>query len=256
METKEISVNKVPLMPEEFKSGVEFFVKYNGTMATKWTSEEEDWCWRLFQQGYKYSEIAYSIGREEQATRTKMKRLKKKYNIYNDKHRDDKYQTNDLYLKYMSSKYAINNVLDVFCGYEMFYSKRGYNSTNNDINKEIQCEYNLSANKLLKLMIKENRKFSIVDLDSFGATITYLEDALKLAENGLIMTLGELGHRRWKRLDFISKHYSNINSIEDITVGNFIDEIIRIASLKDINLKVIYSKDWTNIGRVWFEIIN
>lgn len=247
---------KVPLMPEEFKSGVKFFVKYNGTIATKWTEDEESWCWNLFTQGYKYSEIAYSIGREEQATRTKMKRLKKKYNIYNDKHRDDKYQTNDLYLEYMSSKYTIDNVLDVFCGYEMFYSKRGYNSTNNDINKEIQCEYNLSANKLLKLMIKENKKFSIVDLDSFGATITYLEDALKLAENGLVMTLGELGHRRWKRLDFISKHYSNINSIEDITVDNFIDEIIKIASLKGVNLKAIYSKDWTNIGRVWFEIIN
>jgi len=70
------------------------------------------------------------------------------------------------------------------------------------------------------------------------------------------MTLGELGHRRWKRLDFISKHYSNINSIEDITVDNFIDEIIKIASLKGVNLKAIYSKDWTNIGRVWFEIIN
>ena len=253
---KKKQMDNVPLMPEEFKSGVEFFVKYNGTMATKWTEEEEDWCWNLFTQGYKYSEIAYSIGREEQATRTKMKRLKKKYNIYNDKHRDDKYQTNDLYLEYMSSKCSIDTVLDVFCGYEMFYSKRGYNSINNDINKEIQCEYNLSANKLLKLMIKENKKFSIVDLDSFGATITYLEDALKLAENGLVMTLGELGHRRWKRLDFISKHYSNINSIEDITVDNFIDEIIKIASLKGVNLKAIYSKDWTNIGRVWFEIIN
>lgn len=255
MTMKRNNIDEIPLMPEEFKSGIEFFVKYNGTMATKWTDEEEAWCWDLFKQGYKYSEIAYSIGRQEQATRTKMKRLKKKYNIYNDKHRDDKYTTNNIYLEYMTNKYDVHSVLDVFCGYEMFYSKQGYNSINNDINKEIACDYNLSANKLLKLMIKENRKFSIVDLDSFGATITYLEDALELAENGLVMTLGELGHRRWKRLDFISKHYSNINSIEKITVDNFVDEIIRLASLKGIELKVICSKDWSNIGRVWFEII-
>ena len=252
---KKNQMNNIPLMPEEFKSGIKFFVKYNGTMATKWTDEEEAWCWDLFKQGYKYSEIAYSIGREEQATRTKMKRLKKRYNIYNDKHRDDKYATNDMYLEYMTNKYTINNILDVFCGYEMFYSKRGFNSINNDINKEINCDYNLSASKLLKMMIKENKKFSIVDLDAFGATITYLEDALLLAENGLVMTLGELGHKRWKRLDFISKHYNNIKSVEDITVDNFIDEIIKIASLNEVKLRVIHSKDWTNIGRVWFEII-
>ena len=35
MGTKKISVNKVPLMPEEFKSGIEFFVKYNGTMTRR-----------------------------------------------------------------------------------------------------------------------------------------------------------------------------------------------------------------------------
>ena len=184
-----------------------------------------------------------------------MKRLKKKYNIYNDKHRDDKYTTNNIYLEYMTNKYDVHSVLDVFCGYEMFYSKQGYNSINNDINKEIKCDYNLNANKLLDLMAKENMKFSIVDLDAFGATITYLEKALDIAEHGLVMTLGELGHRRWKRLDFISKHYSNIKTIEDITVENFVEEIIKIGKLKGKNLKVVYFKDWNNIGRVWFEIV-
>ena len=55
----------------------------------------------------------------------------------------------------------------------------------------------------------------------------YSEKALDIAEHGLVMTLGELGHRRWKRLDFISKHYSNIKTIEDITVENFVEEINR-----------------------------
>ena len=93
---------------------------------------------------------------------------------------------------------------------------------------------------------------SISDPDN---AITYLEKALDIAEHGLVMTLGELGHRRWKRLDFISKHYSNIKTIEDVTVENFVEEIIKIGKLKGKNLKVVYFKDWNNIGRVWFEIV-
>ena len=256
MQESKGKVNReVPIMPEDYKSGVQFFVKFNGTMATKWTKEEEEWCWDLSTQGFTVPEIAYSIGRDITPVSIKMKRLKKKHYSYNDRHREDKYATNDMYVEYMLEKYNIENVLDVFCGFEMYYNRYEFNVTNNDINKEIKCDYNLNANKLLDLMVKENMKFSIVDLDAFGATITYLEKALDIAEHGLVMTLGELGHRRWKRLDFISKHYSNIKTIEDITVENFVEEIIKIGKLKGKNLKVVYFKDWNNIGRVWFEIV-
>lgn len=244
----------IPLMPDEFKGNLGVAQHKDFVLKTrKWTKEEESWAWNLYKEGYTNKDIAVSLGREYNSVSIKMKRLKKKFDEYNDKHRDDKYKYN---LKYMELFNKDVSILDVFCGIGMFYNSHGYtNVVTNDKNVLIKSMYNLDADKMLDLMIKEGIKFDIVDLDPFGASIPYLEKALKIAKQGLIMTLGELGHKRFKRLDFIGKYYSNINTIEDITIENMIKEIEGIAAAKGVTLQVVYYRDWNNIGRVWFKII-
>lgn len=243
----------IPIMPDEYKGSTSEAQHKDFVLKTrKWTKEEEAWAWDLCKEGYTIKEIAYSLGREHNSVSIKMKRLKKKYNEYNDKHRDEKYEYNLKYMKFFKKDVSI---LDVFCGVDMFYNTHGYeNVVTNDKNTLIKSMYNLDAEKMLDLMIKEGRKFDIVDLDPFGASIPYLEKALEIAEHGLVMTLGELGHRRFKRLDFIGRYYSNITTIEEITIKNMIEEIKRIAAAKGITLQVVYCRDWNNIGRVWFKI--
>ena len=243
----------VPIMPDEYKGNSSTAQHKDFVLKTRrWTKEEEAWAWDLCKEGYTIKEIAYSLDREHNSVSIKMKRLKKKHNEYNDKHRDDKYKYN---LKYMKLFREDVSILDVFCGVDMFYNSHGYlNVVTNDKNTSIKSMYNLDADKMLDLAIEEGWKFDIVDLDPFGASISYLEKALKIAEYGLVMTLGELGHKRFKRLDFIGKYYSNITSVDDITIENMVEEIIRIASSKGIKLEVAYCRDWSNIGRVWFKI--
>jgi hypothetical protein len=145
--------------------------------------------------------------------------------------------------------------LDVFCGEKKFYEK-DYIAKSNDIKKSIECDSHLDVEELLDLCLKQGEKYDLVDLDSFGATIQYLDRTLEIATKGIIMTLGELGHRRWKRLDFISKYYKNITKVEDITIENMVEWIIEHSKTKGVFLEVVVKKDWGSIGRVWFKINN
>lgn len=252
-------MKEIPRIPKEFKSGVVYTipkgrsttVHESGLVSEKWTKEEEEWCWNLYKEGYNYKQIALSVDRPYNSVSIKMKRLKKKHYEYNEKHKDDKYATNELFLETVG---PIKTVLDVYCGFNKFYSSRGYLAVNNDINKDIDCDYHMDAKKLLETICENDLKFDLVDLDSFGATIELLPYALKIAKKSIVMTLGELGHRRWKRLDYISKHYNTISKVEDITVDNFVAEIVDIAKIQGVNLIPVFIKDYGNIGRVWFKI--
>ena len=55
------------------------------------------------------------------------------------------------------------------------------------------------------------------------------------------MTLGELGHKRFKRLDFISRYYPNITKIEDITIDNMIKYILEYSLYQNKVLLVLQS---------------
>ena len=63
-------------------------------------------------------------------------------------------------------------------------------------------------------------KFDLIDLDPFGSAYDCFDLAIKMAKKGLCITLGELGHKRWKRLDFVSSHYG-IDNIDNLTLSNF-----------------------------------
>ena len=227
---------EIPMMPEEFKSGKTYqsiqgkgtTVPKEGLTSTRWTKEEEDWCWKLYKEGYSYKDIAESVGRKENSVSIKMKRLKKANGEYNKKRIEDICNVNDMYMEYMNNKYKEVTVLDVFDGLNKYYSTKGYKVIENNKNTSIKADYNMDGGKLLITLASKNEKMDIVDIDSFGACITYLEDALKIAEKGIILTFGELGHKRWKRLDFVSKHY-NIKDLEDITLENLIENVLNKA---------------------------
>jgi hypothetical protein len=86
----------IPIIPSEYKSNIfrELPNHGNSTFKTdilrqeKWTADEEEWCYSLHKQGFTYNEIAISVSRGVHSVSLKIKRLKKKKDEYNCKHRD------------------------------------------------------------------------------------------------------------------------------------------------------------------------
>lgn len=105
----------------------------------------------------------------------------------------------------------------------------------------------------LCLMYLKDKKFDYIDLDPFGSCFDGLDLAIKMANKGLAVTLGEMGHVRWRRLDFVKYRY-DIYSIEDFTSDNLIHKIQKIGRYNHKYLEVYCKKDWNNISRVWFII--
>lgn len=239
--------NDIPVMPKEYKGKTNVGGGYTDTNPRIWTDKELEWVKDLHSKGYSVREIAYSTGRTLTSVSIKLKRLSKKENLYNINHIDEKYAINKKFLEEINPK----NVLDVFCGENKFY--KDYNCITNDINKNIDCDYHLDALKLCcKLYIEEN-KFDLIDLDPYGSAYDCFDLAIKMAKKGLAITLGELGHKRWKRLDYVSRYY-NINNFEDFTIENLIKHIQQIGLRNKKQLIVYDYKEWQNIGRVWFKI--
>lgn len=145
-------------------------------------------------------------------------------------------------------------ILDVYCG------KKSYWRTNttskvvtNDKDIEIVADYHMDALKFLCLQYIENNKYDLIDLDPFGSTYECLDLAIKMSKKGLIVTLGEMGHKRFKRLDFVRRMYG-IETLEDFTTETIIKEIQKIGLKNKKILKIHTLKEWQGISRVWFTI--
>ena len=240
----------IPKMPLEYR-GVELTkTDYVVNTPRKWTKEEMEWCMKLKEEGCTTKEIAESVDRQLTSVSIKMKRLSKKNDDYNKGHIIDKYNTNKEYFDYLQP----NSILDVYCGVKSYW-KNNYDVKviSNDMNKEISADYNMDSLKLLCLMYMENKKFDLIDLDPFGSAFDCFDLAIKMAKKGLIVTIGEIGHKRFKRLDYVSRVYG-INKFEDFTSDNIIKEIQKIGLQNKKILKVHSKKDWNGISRVWFTI--
>ena len=245
-----MTIREIPIMPEEYKGKVCKKDKYKRNNARLWTREEEQWCLSLRQQGYSTDEIALSVGREHTSVSLKMKRLTKKNDTYNKAHIDDKYKTNYLFYNIIEPK----TILDVYCGVKRYWStntKATVVTNDKDIN--VEADYHMDALKFLCRMYLEGKKYDIVDLDPFGTSYDCLDLAIKLSKKGLIVTLGEMGHKRFKRYDFVRNAYG-INKIEDFTSDIMIKEIQRIGLMNKKVLNVEFKRDWNGISRVWFSI--
>lgn len=237
----------IPKMPNEYKGMLKSSGGYTKTQPREWTKQEIEWVQDLLKKGYTAKEIAISIDRSQVSTSIKIKRLGKKECTYNVSHIKEKYQTNNEFLSYLEPK----TILDVYAGQESIY--KNYNVISNDKNEKFNTDYHLDSLQFCCTMFAMNKKVDYIDLDPFGSAYDCFDLAIKMAQKGIAITLGELGHKRWKRLDYVSRHYG-INNFEDFTIDKLIEHIQIIGRRNKKELVVYAKKEWKNIGRVWFEI--
>ena len=238
-------------LPEKYKGKHTKKGGLTNNNPRKWTKEEIKWLKMLQKKGFTIKQIAECLDREIVSTSIKIKRLKKQNGkTYNEKHRDDKYKTNEKFLKIIKPK----SVLDLYSGARSYYKGKVDYLIANDIDKEFKVDSNCDSLKFLcKAYLKEH-SYDLIDLDPFGSAYDCFDLAVKIAKKGLVVTFGEYGHRRWKRLDYVGNRYSII-SIEDFTLDKLIEKVVLIGTRNKKTLKPIYKKKWNNICRVYFEIV-
>ena len=238
------------LMPTEYKGE---YTKNGGLtkfQPRKWTEKEIEWVMMLKEKGFNTKQIAECIDRDITQVSIKIKRLGKKSMTYNQGHFEEKFAVNYEFVKEINPK----SVLDVYAGFASVYKKLNCeNVISNDKNEKSNTEYHLDALDFVCQMYIDKRKFDLVDLDPFGSAYDCFDLAIKMAKKGLIITLGELGHKRFKRLDFVRRYYG-IETLEDFTTDNLVKHIIKIGERNKKTLTPIYVKDWRNIARVYFKI--
>ena len=237
-------------MPEEFKGKT---LKNGGLTKfapRQWTEKEIEWVKMLKDKGFSNKKIAELIDRDFTQVSIKIKRLGKKSMNYNQSHFEEKFSVNYDFVKLIKPK----SVLDVYAGLVSVYKKLNCdNVISNDKNEKSNTEYHLNALDFVCQMYIDKRKFDLVDLDPFGSAYDCFDLAIKMAKKGFIITLGELGHKRFKRLDFVRRYYG-IETLEDFTTDNLVNHIIKIGERNKKKLIPIYVKDWRNIARVYFKI--
>ena len=98
-----------------------------------------------------------------------------------------------------------------------------------------------------------DERFDLIDLDPFGSAYDCFDLAIKMAKRGVIITFGEIGHKRFKRIDFVSRYYG-ITNFEDFTIENLIKEVVRIGHRNKKELIPTIVREYKNITRVYFKI--
>lgn len=236
-------------MPIEFKGETKKSGGYTISSPREWTEKELEWVKKMLDEGYSNREIAESVDRTLTSVAIKVKRLGKKENTYNQKHVSEKYDLNEKFLNTIQPK----TICDAYCGQKSFYRSLGYNVITNDLDSKIEADYHLDAFCFMCEMFVEGKTFDLVDLDPFGSAYDCFDLAVKMAKKGIVITLGELGHKRWKRLDYVGRYYG-INNLEEFTIENLIEHIQMIGQRNKKKLVPVFVKEWQNIGRVYFTI--
>lgn len=236
-------------MPEEYKGGYRKRSNKTGYNPRIWTKKEIEWVHMLKDKGLSNTQIAECIDRDITQVSIKIKRVAKKDKVYNKGHVAEKYFTNELFFETINPK----SVLDVYSGAESWYLKKGIKLTSNDKDKSYTADFNMDALELLCKMYLERRKYDLIDLDPFGSAYDCFDLSIKMAKKALVITLGEMGHKRFKRLDFVRRYYG-IENMESFTSEKLVEEIVKIGIRNKKKLVPIFIKDWRNISRVYFKI--
>ena len=105
--------------------------------------------------------------------------------------------------------------------------------------------------KLLCQLYSEDKKFDFIDLDPYGSASDCFDLAIKMANKGIAITFGEIGHKRFKRLDYVRRHY-DIHTLDEFTTDNLIKYVQKIGVKNKKNLVVYRKCEWNGISRVWF----
>lgn len=242
-----------PPMPEEYKGKVTKPCGYTKSAPRDWTEEELNWIIQLKKDGWSIEQIAESVGRTAVSISVKLKRVGKKEYNYNADHVEQKYATNMQYLAYMLPE----NVLDLYAGIHSWWQNNtdGIDIVTNDINPQSDAYYHEKAEMLIHKLYYEGYKFDVVDLDPFGSAYDCFDCAIKMAKRGIIITYGEMGHKRFKRLDYVRRYYG-IESMEEFTIYRLIAETQKIASRSKKVLTPVQICNWSRISRVYYEIFD
>jgi hypothetical protein len=221
-------------------------MKYTHTKPRPWSDADVQHLKDGIQKGLSLAEIAKQLNRSETALAIKRKRLGKENRTYNDKHKDEKYEANLTYLQALKPK----SILDLYAGPKSFYRGLVEKVVSNDLIYDGH-DYKDEAKYVLAQIYAKRERYDVVDLDPFGSAFDCFELAVQVAKKGLIVTFGELGHRRWKRNDYTRRTYRiyDIEALNLITMSAYVDEVARRYKKKAIAWKRC---DWNNIGRVYF----
>ena len=218
------------------------------TERRRWTKEEVNMLKKYSDQNKTAKDLAKELNRTETSVYLKIKRLALDNNTYNQKHQLPKYLANRKYLDDLKP----NSVLDLYAGNKSYYVDKVSNVISNDKNKNFNTTYNLNAFDLLCKLYLSKKKYDLIDLDPYGSAIENIYLATKLATKGLIVTYGELGHIKFKRLDFVSRFY-NIHTLKDFTFNNLIKHTQLIATQNNKELKIHSAYKFNkNLGRVYY----
>ena len=240
--------SNIPMMPDEYRGGLRHIAGGNKDVQRAWSEKEVEWLKKMIKDGYSRKEIAYSMGRTDASIQLKQKRLGKKNNTYNSHHVEEKYAVNKEFVEYVKPR----KILDLYAG-NSFYKSIGCEVVTNDINKNIDADYHEDALRLICKLYSQKNSYDMIDLDPFGSAYDSFNLAIKMAKKAIVITFGELGHKRWKRYDFVREHYG-ICDEEDFTLDNLIKEVQRIGRMNKKNLVLWKSCEWQQIGRAWFTI--
>ena len=227
---------------------------YTKTVPRKWTDSEIEYMKKLKEAGRSNAEIAAELGRSEVSISIKLKRLTKKENTYNADHLGDKYDKNRKFLWQVKP----HSILDLYCGTASWWKNElpitaRQHVVTNDIDSSINADYHERAEKLIHKLYYDGCSFDLIDLDPFGSAYECFDLGIKMARLGLVITFGELGHKRFKRLDYVRDRYG-INSIDEFTLDRLIETVQRIGRQNKKKLTPAYVGEWRGIARVWFTI--
>lgn len=243
-------MNKKYFLPKHLRGKPLSKSEYVHTTPRTWSKGEIKWLLKLKANNISNKDVAVYMDRTETSIHLKYKRLQKSDGkTYNHKHRDDKYKTNDEFLELIKPK----SVLDLYAGDVSFYQDKVKNIVSNDTNPEFNTTYNERAEVLSAKLCYSGHKFDLVDIDPFGSGFECLNTSIQMAKSGIIVTLGEMGHKRYRRLHFVNTRY-NISTMGDFTSENIVKEIIKIGKRYKKQLEPVYIKDWNLISRVYFRI--
>ena len=237
-------------MPEEIKGKVTKGCGYTNTNPRKWTKEEVEFVSSLHAKGLSNEAIGDIVGRSAVSVQIKLKRIGKTRDTYNEHHLADKYACNAEYADIIAPK----DVLDLYCGAHSWWANNGtWEAFTNDMDSKVVATWNEDACKLIHYLYYRGFAADVIDLDPYGSAYECFDLAIKMARKGVIITFGEMGHKRWKRLDFVGRYY-DIQSLDDFTLPNLVAEVERIANRNKKHLIPIISREWDRIARVWFKI--
>lgn len=222
--------------------------QYVKTTPRRWTDSEIEWLRDRRNEGASIAELSEALGRSEVSVSVKLKRLQKSNDTYNQRFRDKKYLANHSFLELIQP----SSVLDVYAG-ESFWKPLVSNTITNDIDERFETDYNENALDLMCRLHLKRQKFDLIDLDPFGSSYECFDFAFRMAKKAVIISFGEWGHLRWRRLDYVRHRYS-IHDLNQWSPDKFMQEAKRIALLHKKKAMVVDSLNYGNFLRVYFAL--